>query len=460
MNLHVRHYIAVLSQIILIFTIVFLIFHFLFFWVNAIIDSYFYWAIGQYFKTGIYPFVSPFIYLRPPTVSPPAYGLFLNIIELFPKPDIVLHAIQLIMLGGVGFFVYKTALYVVSKSIALIVACFVVLIPGNLIYATLTLTEIGAELFISVFMYLMATFYIKKKVSDLAIASTLGFTMTTWKYAFIVFGFYAFALFLFQKSKNISSYIIISFGLIIVLFWILINHSVTGAWGLSDNNAVIWNQIVMTGKILPDEKDPSMVALRAYVPKGTNLFQGYWAIQGYILPSHNNDWLFVDRILSNVARAAIIQHPIAYVLTAGNIFWQLHQPGQPYWDNMWTFGDPNPYPFKQSCDLLGSIQLCEPIIKLPNSFSIWNTFVRLSNTFYYTLFPFIATYIFLPSFLLLLIFGTKLERMLSILYLLGTVPIVFFVHMDRRYIIPLYPIMMLIVMLSIKKMFLLVSKYG
>lgn len=459
MKNHSAYYTTLLSHVILVFTTGFLIFHFLFFWVNAIIDSYFYWAIGQYFKTGIYPFVYPFIYLRPPTVSPPAYGLFLNIIQLFPKPDIVLHAIQLIMLGGIGFFVYKTALYVISKPTARIVACLVVLIPGNLIYATLTLTEISAELFISVFMYLVATFYVKKKTSDLAFASALGFTMTTWKYAFIVFGFYAFALFLLQKSKNISSYIIISCSLFVVLFWILINHSVTGTWGLSDNNAVIWNQIVMTGKILPDENDPSMIALRTYVSKGTDLFQGYWAIQGYILPSHNNDWLFVDRILSNVARAAIIQHPIAYVITAGNIFWQLHQPGQPYWDNMWMFGDPNPYPFKPSCDSLGTIQLCKPIFKLTNSFQIWNTFVRLSNTFYLTLFPFIATYIFLPSFLLLLIFGKKLERMLSILYLLGTGPIVFFVHLDRRYIIPLYPIMILTIIFIIQKIPLVMNKF-
>ena len=459
MNHYIKRHISILSHIVLVFTIGFLIFHFLFFWVNAIIDSYFYWAIGQYFKTGIYPFIHPFIYARPPTVSPPAYGLFLNIIQLFPKPDIVLHAIQLVMLGGIGFFVYRTALLFISKSTSIIMACLTILIPGNMVYASLALTEIGAELFISIYVYLLALFYAKKKTSTLALACSLGFIVTTWKYAFIVFGFYAFVLFLLQKSKNISSYLIISIGIFIVLFWIYINHDITSVWGLSDNKAIIWNQIIMTGRTLPNENDPSMIKLRKYIPKETDLFQGYWGLQNYILPYHHNDWRVADRILTNVAYTTIKQHPLVYIKTAGYLFWQLHQSGLPYWTNMWIFGNPNPYIAKLFCEKLGNIQMCEPLIKLPNSFSIWNTFVRVSNTFYFTLFPFIASYVFLPSFIYLLFRGKKFERSLSMLYVLGTGPIAFFVHLDRRYIIPLYPIMILIIIFVLHKIFLRFDKF-
>ncbi|MEK7065376.1 MAG: hypothetical protein AAB961_00140, partial [Patescibacteria group bacterium] len=251
--------------------------------------------------------------------------------------------------------------------------------------------------------------------------------------------------------RIVTSYIIIGIGLFLVLLWIKVNFDTTGAWGISDTKSIIWNQIVMTGKTLPREDDPSMIEFRKYVPNTVYLFAGLWSFQQFILPYHNNDWLVVDRILTNVAIAAIREHPVDYLITAWNSFWQLHQPGQPYWENMWTFGDPDPYPSIQFCELLGTIQMCNPIIKLQTSFSIWNTFVRISNIFYYTVFPFTATYIFLPSFLVLLIFGKKLERALSILYLLGTGPIAFLVQPDRRYIIPLYPIMVFIILFGIKK---------
>ena len=112
-----------ISTIILVLTLVFLVFHLLFLWMYTNIDGYFYWAFGQYVKTGVYPFLPSFTYLRPTTISPPLYGIFLMLLGVFTRADIIVHILQLGMLAGTSALLYKLLTPFVHKSVALILAC-------------------------------------------------------------------------------------------------------------------------------------------------------------------------------------------------------------------------------------------------------------------------------------------------------------------------------------------------
>ena len=146
-----------------------LLFHFLFFWMNFSVDSYYYWAIGNYFKTGTYKYDIAFMptFAKPPTVSPPAFGLLLTTLEFLPYPDIILHLLHLLLLSGTGFSIYKSLRYFIRSPNAAVLACVMVLVPGNLVYASLTLTEVGAEFFVALYAYYLVRFYKTKNTRPL-----------------------------------------------------------------------------------------------------------------------------------------------------------------------------------------------------------------------------------------------------------------------------------------------------
>src|SRR3990172_7101733 len=108
--------------------------HFLLFWMNAIIDSYFYWAFAEYLRTGLYPFAAPFIYARPTTIEPPLYSIVLMLLQYFKRADIAVHATQLVMLAATGYFLYRSLRLVVPKNTAAITGLLFVLLPTNLLF--------------------------------------------------------------------------------------------------------------------------------------------------------------------------------------------------------------------------------------------------------------------------------------------------------------------------------------
>lgn len=435
-----------ISYLLLIITFMVAIVFALFSWLNAIADSYFYWAIGKFFQTGIYPFVAPFIYDRPTTISPPAYGLLLIFLQNFIRADIILHLLQLILLALTSYFIYKILLSSTGKYLALVAACLHFLIPGNLIYTSYALTETGAQTLIAFYLYLLWRYLTHHPTIWIELAIFVGFIMTLWKYSLIIYGIIALLIFIRRPTRNPRSYILPFLGIITITLWVYLNFQITGVIGLSDAKGIqLWNQAVWVGKILPGESSPSMRELRKFVPGNVDLYRGYWDLQPYILPQVNQSWKIVDQTLGNIALAAVKEHPTLYLKNTLNIFWQLHSKGIPYWDNLWLFGEK--FSGQQLfCGSYGTIKFCEPIIKTPWSFSTWNLFVLMSNKFYEYLFPVFTIALFFPSALILL-FNRK-YRIFPILYLLGTIPIALYVHPDPRYILPFYPLMIICVFLA------------
>lgn len=419
------------TKILVISIALFLTGNLVFFWLNTIIDSYFYWAFAQYIKTGNYPFQAPFVYSKPTKISPPLYAVLLLAIENLPSPTLALRIAQTLLFAWTCLLVYKILSQSHSQKIASIgTLCFAIL-PANVIYINYMLTEIAAQWFVALITYMLLSASSKQKTT----AIVVGACSVLLKYSLVVYPFVAgIWIFLKKPKKIINRYSMLA--LAILGSWVFINWQITGTIGLSDSkNIQLYNQLVWVGKITPDERSKSMQQLRAYIPSSVDIKQAYWDLQPYILPHFKQSWQAVETILGNVAKDALKQHPLGYFKNTMHIFFRLHGNSLPYWSNLTT---------TTFCGNLGRFLTCQPFFPLPAQRLMWQIFIQSSDLFYTHVFPIISYGIFFPSVILGLRSKHKYWKKIIALYLAGVVPIAMYVHPDTRYIIPFYPLFIVI----------------
>lgn len=438
-----------LAIILIFITVVIAVLQLLLFFANELSDTYFYWAIGSYFRNGVYPFSPPFVYDRATTISPPLYGLFLVLFDSISKrPDIIMHALQTVSLFVTGYLIYMIIKTVIGKYPAIIMACIYILIPTNLIFTSLLYTENFSGLGLVFYVYLLFSYFRKKNSLALFTLVLLGCALTLLKYFFVIFGILGFIILFIERPKILSGYILPVAGVMIIFVWILINHQITGVWGLSDTKGVqLWNLMSWRAQALPPESDPTMIRLRTYIPKGMDLHQGYWNYQFLIGPKVGNNWSRIDNILGDVARRAVRLYPQKYLKTGIGNFFQLLLPGVPYYETLYMVSKPN----SEVCRDFGNYRFCEPIIKFQNSYFYWNSYVKFDVWLHMYIFPVILLLLFLPSLVILFLAGDKFEKYLSVAYIIGIFAHTFFVHLETRYLAPFYPVIFIITIFGIHK---------
>jgi hypothetical protein len=312
------------------------------------------------------------------------------------------------------------------------------------------LTENGAALFTALSMYLIVKYFVSRKIHYLSVAVFTGLVSGLWRYSQILYGLLPLAVLLASRNKKIRDGILPVIGVALICGWIFINYRITGVWGMSDANGIhLWNMIVYEGRTLPAENTPSLMRLRNDIPEVTNLKVGYWDIQWLIASRHGMDWLYVDRLLGDVAGDAVKQHPDSYLITTISAFWQLHMTGSPYWENTGSFGRPDAYPYPPSCNPLGPFRLCRPIIDLPDKFGVWNGFVAVSDWYYRYINPVLMIAVLFPSLIGLLIWGNRSERWVVLLHITGLLSVAAYEHPGPRYVLPFYPLIAAVMFLGV-----------
>lgn len=407
-----------------------------FFWTNANIDSYFFWAFGRFLSTGIYPFLPDFTYARPTTMAPPMTSILMAISQLTPFAGLFLRSVQTMLLLGTAYLLYRLLRRNFSKKAATTITCIFLLIPGNLIYVNNLMSEILAQFFITLILYFILT----KKYSLAFFWSCVGMLS---KYAILI---YAPIALLFPSKKRLP---FILAGLLIVLSWISINWSITGRLGLSDlSGGHLWNNVLWVAGITPSEKSAPMKRLRTYI--GTvDIKRPYWEMQTHILPKVKNDFTTLDILLGAVAVQAIREQPVRYAYSIVRGFMSLHANTLPCWKNLGTFGRPQgAYPV--TCETLGTITLCQPIISTPWNILVWNGFIYFSTLFYRYVWP-----------ICMIIFFVALLRgkMLSLLYIVVILFHAALEHHDTRYLVPFYPQIILIIAYGLHEWYSTINAY-
>jgi 4-amino-4-deoxy-L-arabinose transferase-like glycosyltransferase len=430
---------------------IFLIFHFLFIWMFEHGDSYYYLALAQFWKTGIYPFQEPFVYLKPTTIASPLYSVLLFLISFLPRADIWLHGIQLIMLASTAYILYLILRLFIRKQNAVILSCLYIFIPTNIAFASYVMTEIPALLGYTYFVYRFLDFAKTKNKLLLGKLIFLAAILTLLRYQFVILLLICFVIylfFMFKKANLNLRYLMFPILSILIIFsWIWYNHEITGVWGISDTNKIRYHAAyVYYGQHFPKETDPSVIEFRKYVPNWVNKYAAWWEIQDYVLPKINRDWHKFDDIVGNVGIAAVKEDPLGYLLNTIKIFIDMHQVKRtPWWFNIIYFGIDTDWA-KQAvdCKNKGTFEFCHPIIKTDISYKIWDRFFGETGAPYMNYFPIFAFLVLFPLLLINLILGKSVERLLALFYI---VPLLFSstsITPEPRYLFTFYPIIIMI----------------
>ncbi|MEK7499517.1 MAG: hypothetical protein AAB649_02835, partial [Patescibacteria group bacterium] len=341
-------------------------------------------------------------------------------LSFFPRADIMLHGLQLLLLGATAFLLYRVLSQWVTQSIAIIIACLFALIPGNSIFASYMMTETATQFLFMLFLFVFLRFLKTNRSDKLGLAILLISATTLIRYSFVVFLPLLIGIAFFKRPAITNKSILYGvLGVILLSFWIFTNHAITGIWGLSDTHGIqLYNQIVWIGKTLPRETTPALIRLRSLLPPGTDLKQPYYNLQSLLLKPLYYEWAGIDDILGSVATQAVLQYPLQWIRTSLQSFWDIHTKGiTPYWLNVGNIGGDGPVqpPF---CETLTPFVFCQPIIRTPWSYPLWNAYVAAGTFFYQRLYPLIALLILFPSFFVLIIWGNVISRWLVALYLI------------------------------------------
>lgn len=430
-----------------------LLLHLFFVWVHTTVDSWYMYALAEYFRTGKYTFLWPTIYTNPKvlTDTPPLYSVFLALIYPLPNADFFLHILQLAMYIGTVYLLYLVLRQFLQKPYAIIISCLFALIPGNLVFISYIMTDIGAQFLFMIYIFLIYKYLTTKNIQLLALSVLIGFITGLWKYSFVLYGGISLAILLFKHPRTLSAYIFPAIGVISILSWILIQHSWTGLWAMNDSTGISLHLgIVAQNKLLPSDKSPIMKEFKSYVPSGTNLYVPFWDFVDFLPSDIKNDYIKINKLFGSLALAAIREHPLEVTRSALDAFIEVHNAGAPYWSNLSTYGESNPTAFKLYCKKYGNIQMCKPIIMTRYSYPIWNTFIRASDWFYAYIFPIWSMWLFFPLLLWSVIFGNTVLKTLSWLLIIGKIPISIMAWIDARYLLPFYPLMFIISCLAVK----------
>src|SRR3989338_9756808 len=349
-----------ISKIALVITIFLYVFHFLFFWIFESTDSFFYWAFANFIKTGTYIPAYPYNYTVPSTMEPPLYSFFLFLAQLVPRADIVIHFVQLGSILLSGYLVFRISESFVRKEIAKLIGIIFLLVPAHMIYTGNLVAEPTAVFFITLYLYLL-------KRGSLKYLLILGAIMTLQRYNLIIFYIYAFYLnFRVMKMRVTRIFLIISLS--ILIGWIFINHQLNGSWGLSNSEGKhLYNRILHFDRILPSYSHPVFVKFRKLAGERTDYFKPWWFYEEALIRSTGSE-TGASLIMREFALAALFSDPLKYFLNTPRFFLFAHDRNTTFDDPLYLFNSN----MKKSCQGMGNIRFCRPIINTSNNFGIWD----------------------------------------------------------------------------------------
>lgn len=441
-------------------TVFLLLLHFFFVWMNSSVDSWYFHAFSTFLKTGKYtdPTGQPYQVVR--TGAAPLFSALLALLESIPRADVILHGLQLIVLLVTGLLLFSMLKEYIKKPWAAMFASFFILLPGNLIHVSYVLSDIGAQLLFTLYLFLLFRFFKHKKSHALSLSVLVGFIAGLWRYSFVVFGVISLLMFFASYPRKFRLYIYPVIGILLIGGWVMIQHSFTGVWGLADDVGIRYNiKMMMQGEVLPSEEHPAMKEIRRYISPEVDLRKPYWELEQHLIPHFGYDYVRMVKLVGAVGKAAMWEHPFVYARVTLESFFKSHI-GVPYAKNLSTFGTDKSYEYPPLiCTSMGTIDYCNPIIMTNVSYSVWNFFVMASNWYYKTIFPIWSFVLFFPMLIWAFIRSDPFFRVAAFCFLVGRLVIAMATWSDPRYVLPFYPLMIFLSVVALKDFISVVRRH-
>lgn len=431
-------------RLIILFPAVFYLFHLLYFWLYETTDSFFYWAFANYIKTGTYHASSPYYYTVPSTMEPPLYSLFIYIAQYFPRPDIIIHAVQIFSLFLSSFFIYKILSHYNSDKYALFCAAIFLFNPANIIFTSNFTAESFSVFAISLFCYLSFLIISKKQFYLIGLLIIISAISSLLRYNLIVLFFISLFIafhILFRKKqltkiKIIYTAVYAILGSFILLFWIIVNYKINGSIGLSSGMGKnLYDRVIAENHLLPPATNSYYKELSDLTDHQVNLFQYWWFIEAYIMlykysTIYANE-TYINNLLQKVSFSAITAN-----------FWDFLRLSPVFY--LRNYSNSPPFPPARYIDsrvikrrVFGSIQFYRPILKSENAIQLWN-FITSSGDAYYRHFnTLLSVTLLFPAIVVSFFRKNNFYKYLSFSYLLLSFLPSLMAHPDSRYVYPL-----------------------
>lgn len=418
-TIRTSHMVTKLPRIGFILVLFFYFFHFLFFWVHEGTDSFFYWAFSNFLKTGSYSAPNPYFYNVPSTMEPPLYGVFLYLFQFFSRADILIHFIHVLSIGGSALLIVKIMKHYMGEW-GYLVGILFLLVPSHLIYMSLLVAEPMAIFFLSLYLYTLFLVLIKHKYTLLPYLCIYSSIISLHRYNFLPY-FLVTCLLTFAIKKKIPHRMTgIIVGVFVLVFWIFINHSLNGAWSMSNSEGKhLYNRIVHFDRLLPPADNPSLIRLKGYIGS-TDIFLPWFFIEPLVMPHVSYSETESSKLMEEVAIAAFFSNPLVYFANTPKYFLFAHDTNNTYsspihlWD---TYG-------QGLCRTLGTITFCQPIIDTQLTRHIWNILVGMTDFYYLHISRLIHFFILFPAILFSFVQRDRFIRFVGMMYVFS---ILFFV---------------------------------
>ena len=270
-------------------------------------DSFFYMNLGQYLWTGQHVPVRPWNITSPQTLFGPLYPILASPTISLPPPwsQFLLPTFQLILLISSTFLVWKMLNSLLTHPWPLVGAVIFILLPFNVIYATLIMSETLTQFLLILFLSS------RQRGARVLIAALL--TLARYAYGLLL----VISLFLWIRKITKASMLPAGLGIIAIFAWMFFNYRHFGVWTLSMvTGRHIYNNVVTQGKFLPSVDNPLRQEFQKVFPDESIFFRPWWSnqfyFQFYFQPTISERQ--VDQLYLNLSLAAIKEHPVGYAL--------------------------------------------------------------------------------------------------------------------------------------------------
>jgi hypothetical protein len=396
-------------------------------------DSWFYWALGNFLRTGTYQAPPPYYYQLPSTMEPPLYSLFLYIMGFLPRSDIFIHLFQLLSLGVSSYLIY-IGLRKLNRYAAAVIAILFVILPANIIYAGNLLSENFSLLAVAMYTYLLYLIIEKKKTKITpwlifysAVATLLRYNLGTLFIPSLLLAFRG-------PKKRITVPLLLS--IIFLTGWIRINFLLNGSVGLSNGMGKnLYDRIVAVNRLTPPLSDPAFSKLLYLTDGKVDLYEAWWPIEAYIIEfgkdPHIKSETAINNLLRDVSLHALQSNLLVYLRDIPRIYTEAYDNTLPYPPKSYIASHRF---FDRPCRNLDTIQFCAPLIYSSRTLIVWDTLLEIGERYYFNFNQIAFFALILPSIFLSLISPSVFRRIIALTYFVSTFIPTLISHPDPRHV--------------------------
>jgi len=335
-------------------------------------DSYLYFILAGYLRTGRIGWVAPFNWNKPQTLFGPVYGLFGSF-----APN--LSFLQLLMILASGFLMYIVLREIISQKWSIVGSVVFIFLPFNLIYGTLIMSETLTQFWVALYIFIL--YFAVKRPSWWANPSTLMLlatiaTLTRYAYGLLIIT--SIILCFFYIPKRIIEYCCIAASAALIIWWILFNYRTNNVVSLSVvQGRHLYNNVIYDAHLLPPSTLPIVKTFEKYFPSKDAFWEPWWVNQDYFAVDKRLPEWKIDSWYGQIAFAGIRYHPLSY--------------GWHVITNIFILPTQVPYYKKESlhiyatCDPTGCLVpwnpiMCQPRIRICPIQTGWAKFITLSSS--------------------------------------------------------------------------------